>query len=171
MTALLELVVDQGSGRRMRSEGFLAPAAGKTGTTNDNTDAWFTGYTPDLVTSVLVGFDERKEHQLVDAKGRQITGGSGAVPIWAAYMKEAVAGAKDFADAGETHSVRVHPHSGTAIAANDSLSEAIRVVLRRGQRENSHGAVRDFVEQLQEVGLDSTLNQWLDEPPVISPAP
>jgi membrane carboxypeptidase/penicillin-binding protein len=95
ITSLLKLVVDQGTGRRVRNEGFLAPAAGKTGTTNDNTDAWFTGYTPDLVTSVWVGFDERKEHKLVDVKGRQITGGSGAVPIWVDFMKEATVGERD----------------------------------------------------------------------------
>lgn len=171
MTALLELVVDQGSGRRVRSEGFLAPAAGKTGTTNDNTDAWFTGYTPDLVTSVWVGFDERKEYQLVDAKGQQITGGNGAVPIWAGYMKEAVVGARSFAAVGETHRARVDPQSGLDIAADDSLSPAIDVLLRRGQRTNSRDEVREFIGQLQEATTDSTLSQWLDESSIISPAP
>jgi len=162
ITSLLKLVVDQGTGRRVRREGFLAPAAGKTGTTNDNTDAWFTGYTPDLVTSVWVGFDERKDHKLVDAQGRQITGGSGAVPIWADFMKEAAVGTKDFAPLGETYTARVNPRTGLAVTAEDSLVSAIDVVLRRGQGANTVAEVKSFVEMLEQGDLDSTLYQWLD---------
>jgi 1A family penicillin-binding protein len=86
---LMQHVVNHGTGRRIRSLGFRGPVAGKTGTTNDNTDAWFTGFTPTLVTSAWVGFDNRQgRRQLIEKKTRrQITGGSGAAPIWAAFMK------------------------------------------------------------------------------------
>jgi len=58
------------------------PIAGKTGTTNDFIDAWFIGYTPNLVVGVWVGFDEKR------ALGDQESGGSAALPIWIDFMKE-----------------------------------------------------------------------------------
>ena len=86
---LMQHIVNRGTGRAVRALGFRAPVAGKTGTTNDNTDAWFTGFTPNLVVSVWVGFDNRDgRRQLIEkASGRQITGGNGAAPIWTAFMK------------------------------------------------------------------------------------
>lgn len=63
------------------------PAAGKTGTTNDEGDAWFVGYTPDIVTSVWVGFDDVKK-----PLGKNETGGHSAVPIWTGFMVEATKG-------------------------------------------------------------------------------
>ena len=86
---LMQHIVNRGTGRAVRALGFRAPVAGKTGTTNDNTDAWFTGFTPNLVASVWVGFDNRDgRRQLIEkASGRQITGGNGAAPIWTAFMK------------------------------------------------------------------------------------
>ena len=77
MVNLMQLVVNRGTGRAIRALGFQGAAAGKTGTTNDNTDAWFTGFTPDLVASVWIGFDNREGgRRLVEKKSRrQITGG------------------------------------------------------------------------------------------------
>ena len=63
------------------------PAAGKTGTTNDSFDAWFTAFTRDLVTSAWVGYD-LNPHPL----GRYETGGRAALPIWLSYMKSALDG-------------------------------------------------------------------------------
>ena len=54
---MMKGVMDNGSGRVIRRMGFKYPAGGKTGTTNDFRDAWFTGFTPDLTTSVWVGYD------------------------------------------------------------------------------------------------------------------
>src|SRR6185295_8483934 len=76
--------IDHGTGSSARKAGFSAPAAGKTGTTNDYGDAWFAGYTPDLVTVVWVGFDRRQSLGL--------TGAQAALPIWTAFMKHATAG-------------------------------------------------------------------------------
>ncbi len=87
---MMQGVVDQGTGRVIRKLGFLKPAAGKTGTTNDYKDAWFTGFTTTLSASVWVGFDRRTG--LKDAYGTGITGGRGAAPIWAQFMSKATEG-------------------------------------------------------------------------------
>jgi penicillin-binding protein 1A len=59
---LLQQAVDRGTGRRIRHLGFKRPAAGKTGTNNNNTVAWFAGFTPEIVASVWVGFDDHRGH-------------------------------------------------------------------------------------------------------------
>jgi penicillin-binding protein 1A len=84
MVSLLESVMNAGTARRARLLGLTAPAGGKTGTTNDFTDAWFIGFTPDLVCGVWVGFDELKPI----AEGA--SGAVAALPIWTAFMKEAI---------------------------------------------------------------------------------
>ena len=63
--------------------GFARPAAGKTGTTNDFKDAWFVGYTPDLLAVVWVGFDGQSKLNL--------SGADAALPIWTEFMKAATA--------------------------------------------------------------------------------
>ncbi len=92
MVNTMKDVIDHGTGRIIRRLGFAYPAAGKTGTTNENVDAWFIGYTPDLTCGVWVGYDER--HSL----GKRQTGGETAAPVWAEFMKAATAGTspKDF---------------------------------------------------------------------------
>jgi penicillin-binding protein 1B len=84
LTHLLEGVLDRGTGRAARERGFTFPAAGKTGTTNDYGDAWFVGYTPDLVAVVWVGFDQRQSLGL--------SGAQAALPIWTNFMKQVTAG-------------------------------------------------------------------------------
>jgi penicillin-binding protein 1A len=79
MTTLLESVVEEGTGRRVRA--LQRPCAGKTGTTNDVRDAWFIGFTPDVVTGVWVGFDDQRP------LGRNETGAVAAAPIWLDYMQ------------------------------------------------------------------------------------
>ena len=86
---MMKEVVDKGTGTVVRRMGFSAPAAGKTGTTNDFKDAWFTGYTPNLSTSVWVGYDQKRE--LIDTNHRGITGGRGGAPIWARFMLKVTA--------------------------------------------------------------------------------
>jgi len=87
---MLQGVIDIGSGNIVRRMGFNKPAAGKTGTTNGYHDAWFTGFTTTLSTSVWVGYD--REQGLKDAKGDGLTGGRAAAPIWACFMKAATEG-------------------------------------------------------------------------------
>lgn len=81
VTHLMEGVIDSGTGQGVRRLGFEPSAAGKTGTTSQLRDAWFVGYTPDLLTVVWVGFDQ--------SQGGRLTGASSALPIWTAFMKKA----------------------------------------------------------------------------------
>lgn len=81
LTDILQGVIQEGTGRSVRS--INRPAAGKTGTTNELKDAWFVGYTPDLLTGVWVGHDD---HRL--SLGARETGGKAAAPIWLAFMYE-----------------------------------------------------------------------------------
>jgi penicillin-binding protein 1A len=83
MTDLLKAVVSEGTGWRIRA--LKRPVAGKTGTTNDLRDAWFMGYTPDLVTGVWVGYDDSRE------MGKGETGSRAASPIWLDFMQEVLA--------------------------------------------------------------------------------
>lgn len=80
LTSLLRGVVERGTGFRTRVPGYSF--AGKTGTTQNKADAWFIGYTPDLVVGCSVGFDTRK------TLGQRGTGGSAAAPIVGAFNKE-----------------------------------------------------------------------------------
>lgn len=82
---LLRHVVDAGTGARVRREGFLKPAAGKTGTTNEYKDAWFMGFTPELATGVWIGFDQPRT---IVPRGYA---SDLAAPVWAAFM-DAVGG-------------------------------------------------------------------------------
>lgn len=83
LTSMLRDVVDRGTAIRVRTvHGFPHPAGGKTGTTNDGTDVWFIGFTPELVTAVWMGFDEPKKI-MYNAQGGRL-----AAPVWATYMNE-----------------------------------------------------------------------------------
>ncbi len=86
MLKLMEGVVESGTGIRLRYKyGFNNPIAGKTGTTQNQSDGWFMGITPDLTTGIWVGAEDRSAHF------RTITLGQGAnmaLPIWAIYMKK-----------------------------------------------------------------------------------
>lgn len=84
LTSLMQSVIDEGTGQKARSLGHLI--AGKTGTTNDQLDAWFIGFTPTLVTAVWVGFD------LPRSLGRKETGAHAALPIWLTFMQHALKG-------------------------------------------------------------------------------
>jgi penicillin-binding protein 1A len=80
VTDALREALWRGTGTAVPQSGFRAPAAGKTGTTNDGADAWFVGYTPDLVGTVWLGFDERRTIM------PKATGGRLAAPAWARMM-------------------------------------------------------------------------------------
>ena len=82
VTSMMEGVVQRGTGKKLLAVG--KPVAGKTGTSNDERDAWFIGYTPDLAVGVYVGFDNPKP------MGRKRTGGELAAPIVAEFMKLAL---------------------------------------------------------------------------------
>lgn len=83
MDFMLQQVINHGTGEAARKLGFTRPAAGKTGTTNDGMDAWFAGFTPNLLTVVWTGFDQK------EALG--LTGAEASLPAWTAFMKAATA--------------------------------------------------------------------------------
>lgn len=89
MIDMMKAVIDQGTGRRLRSVyGMKGPIAGKTGTTNSNSDGWFVGCVPQLITAVWVGGDERDIHFNSMALGQ---GSASALPVWALYMRRVYA--------------------------------------------------------------------------------
>ena len=100
----------------MRSVG--KPLAGKTGTTNDSKDAWFVGYSPDLVVGVFVGYDSPKP------MGKDATGGHVAAPIFGSFMKMALADkpATPFRIPPGIKLVRVNPSTGLRSQSGDPKS-------------------------------------------------
>ncbi|MDA8141351.1 MAG: PBP1A family penicillin-binding protein [Desulfobacteraceae bacterium] len=125
---MMEGVVDYGTGEVIRKMGFNKPAAGKTGTTNGYKDAWFTGFTPNLSTSVWVGYDH--ETGLKDSNGAGITGGRGAAPIWTRFMSKATEGEppRPFLQPPGVRFETVDPTTGKTLFW--STSEGMRVVVK-----------------------------------------
>ncbi len=96
VTAALRQVIESGTGTAARLD---RPAAGKTGTTQNNADAWFAGYTPNLTTVVWMGYPEGSERPMSDVRGRAVSGGTFPAEIWQRYMAAAHEGVEpsDFA--------------------------------------------------------------------------
>lgn len=88
MLVMLRAVINEGTGGRVRRYGITADMGGKTGTTNDNSDAWFMGFTPSLVSGCWVGGEERDIHfdSMRDGQGAAL-----ALPIWTKYMHKVYA--------------------------------------------------------------------------------
>ena len=124
-------VLTTGTGRIVRQMGFDLPAAGKTGTSDDFRDSWFTGFTPTLSVSVWVGFD--RGIRMRDANGVGITGGRGAAPIWADFMTKATDGepAREFTVPSDIHFEVVDPVSGEI--AGQWTRNPVQVALRSDQ--------------------------------------
>ena len=125
MNHLLKGVMDRGTGDGARRAGFTRPAAGKTGTTNDYKDAWFVGYTPDLLAVVWVGFDNKAKLGL--------SGSQAALPIWTEFMKRATAGTPvtDFIIPPGIKMVEIDPLSGQLATTN--CSYVLREAFREGE--------------------------------------
>jgi len=122
-------VIDGGTARVIRSLGFTAPAAGKTGTSTDFTDAWFTGFTTSLSTSVWVGYDRVFQMYTKRSLGRRgVDGAKGAAPIWTNFMKRAteIYPARDFIMPEDVKMIYVDPISGKQV---DHAEEGIPVVV------------------------------------------
>jgi penicillin-binding protein 1A len=106
ITSLMRSVVEEGTAGQVRE--LNRPAAGKTGTTNEYRDAWFDGYTPSLVASAWVGFDDHS------SLGPGESGAKAALPVWLRFMKGAVEGSPtgDFEVPPGVVLVRVDPSTG-----------------------------------------------------------
>jgi len=114
MTNLLRGVIENGTGRYARW--LNRPAAGKTGTTNDFTDAWFIGYTPQLVSGAWVGYDDRR------TLGNRMSGGVVACPIWTKFMREALINEPiiDFSVPSGISFVKIDPETGLLASSRTS---------------------------------------------------
>jgi penicillin-binding protein 1A len=124
LTTMLQTVVSDGTGWKVKELG--RPVAGKTGTTNDYVDAWFVGFTPDLVTGVWVGQDRR------ESLGWQETGSRAAIPIWLTFMTAAVEGraASVFTVPPGVVFAKIDPERGVLASAEDP--DAVVEVFRDG---------------------------------------
>ncbi|MEO8260067.1 MAG: PBP1A family penicillin-binding protein [Acidobacteriota bacterium] len=126
MTNLLRGVLLRGTGQRAASMATEWPLAGKTGTVDNNTDAWFIGYDPDLTVGVWVGNDEKK------SLGSAEQGALAALPIWMEFMKAYIDGRPDkddppkFAAPGNIVFLAVDKSTGAVLPAEtaDGISEA-----------------------------------------------
>ncbi|MNR14170.1 Penicillin-binding protein 1A [compost metagenome] len=109
LNSMLEDVIKRGTGRRALALG-RSDLAGKTGTTNESKDAWFSGYNADYMTTVWAGFDQP------DTLGRREFGGTVALPIWMSYMGAALKDKPPHTQAEPEGilSLRVDPISGRA---------------------------------------------------------
>ncbi|HUA32853.1 MAG TPA: PBP1A family penicillin-binding protein [Candidatus Binataceae bacterium] len=109
---MLQQVINHGTGAGARTMGFTRPAAGKTGTTNDEKDAWFAGFTPNLLTIVWTGFDQKEVLGL--------TGAQASLPAWTAFMKAATASrpALDFVAPPDIVVERIDPTTGCKAGPN-----------------------------------------------------
>lgn len=108
MTSLLQSVVEEGTAWRIKKAFPNIPLAGKTGTTNDFIDAWYIGYSPDIVTGVWIGLDEEK------SIGKAETGSRAASPIWVEYMSAALKDrpVKNFSAPEDVEFIKIDPLTG-----------------------------------------------------------
>lgn len=120
ITSIMEGVVQRGTATRVKA--LDRPVAGKTGTTNDEKDAWFIGFTPDLVTGVFVGYDEPA------SMGSGATGGSLSAPIFLDFMQEALKDkpAVEFRPPEGIKLIPVNPSNGRPATGAGAILEAFK---------------------------------------------
>jgi penicillin-binding protein 1A len=130
VTHLLQGVIAEGTGRRVRALGI--PAAGKTGTTDQNMDAWFVGYTPELTAGVWVGYDQKI------SLGRMETGSQAAAPIWLSFMqriqKDSLSG-RDFPVPDGITFIPVNSRTGE-LAGQPELRRSAEITWTAFRKEN-----------------------------------
>ena len=125
ITDILQGVIREGTGRRVSSLG--RPAAGKTGTTNDLRDAWFIGYTPEVLAGAWVGYDDHRK-----SLGSRETGGRAASPVWLYFMSRWLEGkpVRDFPVPPEIVFAKVNPRTGRLAAAGEE--DAVYMAFAKG---------------------------------------
>tara|TARA_B100000579_G_scaffold432562_1_gene449617 strand:+ start:2836 stop:5178 length:2343 start_codon:yes stop_codon:yes gene_type:complete len=135
ITSMLEGVVKRGTGKKLKD--LNLDLAGKTGTTNKNTDAWFIGFTSNVVVGVYIGFDEPK------TLGKFETGGKTALPIFKSFIKNAVDknDARPFKVAKNIKMMVVDPITGKK--ANFASKKTIVEVYKKNKIENNNLDVKD----------------------------
>ena len=143
ITSMMEGVVQRGTAAVVRQ--LNLPVAGKTGTTNDYKDAWFVGYTPDMVAGLYIGYDIPK------SMGRSSTGGGLAAPIFTAFMKSALEGKKPV-DFRVPRGLKLLPINGkTGLLAQAGEPGVIMEAFKPGTNPPTSFSVIGFAD---EVGID-----------------
>lgn len=171
VTHLMNEVTKVGTGHQVKNLG--RPAAGKTGTTQEAQDAWFMGFTPQLVTGVWVGFDTQK------SLGPKSTGAMVALPIWMDYMKEAVKlyTPDDFLVPPGVSLVYIDPKTGRACSPNKP--NAVKEAYISGSEPSGFSSIvqtpmpsiqgaqqkptESPVKQEEEISSDATVEDFLKE--------
>lgn len=107
-TQMLKDVLNYGTAKSLKKFSQSYPSAGKTGTTDDYRDAWFVGYTPQIITGIWLGYDKPR------SVGKGFTGGAAAAPIWEKFMRKAMASKPvvDFVQPNSVVSVSIDPVTG-----------------------------------------------------------
>jgi penicillin-binding protein 1B len=142
---ILQGVLDRGTARSARSLGYRGRAAGKTGTTDETRDAWFVGYTPEILALVWVGYDDNARTGL--------GGSTGALPVWVDVMAaaESTVGAGDFEVPGGMVRERIDPTTGMLAAKRcpETVDEwFVRDALPPGPCREHGGGFRSWVKRV-----------------------
>jgi penicillin-binding protein 1B len=156
VTSLLEGVVNRGTAAALRSAGLSGPLAGKTGTSNDERDAWFVGYTPELVAVVWVGFDEPRSMGLASS--------AIALPVWQRFIREATGGAVRgvFLRPPEVGEIEIDPMTG-AVALAGCPSRRVEYFLQGTEPVDTCPSWADRWEPRSGRGiLERLFDSWLD---------
>jgi len=152
MVSMMQSVVNEGTATGARK--LKREIAGKTGTSNSGKDAWFLGFTPDLVAGVWVGFDDMRP------VGRRETGGRAALPIWVELMQTALRGrpAQSFAQPSGVVVARIDKRTGLLAAPGEPESETLSEVFLDGtaptEMAPAPGEVDPSTFVLEQVGED-----------------
>ncbi len=128
IVSMLEGVVQRGTGARIKTIGY--PLAGKTGTTNESKDVWFVGFSPDLVAGVYIGFDDPV------TLGKRETGSSVAVPVFKAFMEEALLGKQPIPFRMPTGISLVQVNADNGTRAHPGDKKVIWEAFLKGQEPN-----------------------------------
>jgi penicillin-binding protein 1A len=139
ITNMMEDVIQRGTGQA--AKGMGRPLAGKTGTTNDFTDAWFVGGAPNLVTGVWVGFDE------IRTLGDRESGAREALPIWMNYMKAALEPLPVVPFAMPEGIVEVKIDPATGLLAPEGSDQGTVEVFLRGTEPTKHAEMKSSPSQ------------------------
>ena len=153
MVTMLEGVISRGTGRGIGNVGF--PIAGKTGTTNENTNAWFVGFTPDLAVGVYVGYD------IPRPLGENETGSTAAAPIFANFMRSALAGqtSTPFRRPEGINLYTINAWTGQRASAGDG-DDTIVEAFKPGQRPLEAGEEVGVIDVPQSTDR-SVVDSWL----------
>ncbi|HZV81703.1 MAG TPA: PBP1A family penicillin-binding protein [Geobacteraceae bacterium] len=166
-TRMLQDVMTYGTAKSLKKFSQERPSAGKTGTTDDYRDAWFIGYTPQVVTGVWVGYDKPKPG------GKGFTGGAIAAPIWERFMRPALASRPpvDFNRPDTVVSMTIDPATG--YPANSQCPEKREEFYVAGTEPTSNcpqhgGEPLQLLPSLQPLPNLEPLPEAGEEPPVVT---